>query len=370
MNKQVSSRKLRKMAGMAKPIPLVPDVGHIGKGRSHLLLKIFLTFFVPAILLVNAAVGQDSDVVNAFKHYLECPPQVREIKFAEVSNGQDAAPTYYLGASDGTNFFVRKYLPTENLDTPLSPTNLIQFPFFFGRAGTNLWEITGINIYQTGESTNTIALLVTNAQYVLDRGLSLGLINVQPGTVVWTNDNHFTAKRGGVIPSRTEMRSVRNGVERVWYTDPKTVSGMLYISNGLPSRIDCEYTTFYFDFRPSDGLPIGIPSTITTCQFRSPKSNSKTVMSVINYRPDGNLQVQDFEPYKYIATNYMGVYSRYGGGERALKDNAYAISRYEVESVHQRNSTRYLAVRMVLVALVAIPVLLGLMLYLKKRIKM
>lgn len=336
-------------------------------GGSKLWIALLLVLSV-TIQFASKAIGEETAAVNAFKHYLESPPQVREIKFAEVSNGEDAAPAYYVGASDGTNFFVRRYLPTEKLDVPLSPDNLARFPFF-GRAAANQWEIAGLNVYQTEESTNPISLLVRNANYMLSDGLALGLSIVRPGTVVWTNDNRFLAKRGGPIPIRSEIRTTINGVEHIQFADPESMSGILYISNGLPARIDCQGVTFYYDFRPKDGLPVGIPSTISTCRFGAPKSEANTVMSIISYVEDEQLKPEDFEPYKYISSHYIGIVNRSNGGENVLKDNAYAVSQYEVESIHKRNSARYQTVRIALGILIIAPLLLALWFRFNKRTK-
>ncbi len=91
------------------------------------------------------------------------------------------------------------------------------------------------------------------------------------------------------------------------------------------------------------------------------------LMSIIRYLPDMHLEPQDFEPDQHIAKDYIGIYNRTAEGEKVVKDNTHAISKYEVESIHNRISAQFPTARIVLFFTAIIPLMLILIFYIRKK---
>jgi len=305
---------------------------------AAIILATTTTVFVAAS--VARRISADTNHVEAFKAFLSERPAVSEITWAE-SNSGGTTNWFQTGASDGTNFFLRQYLPGEDIHVPLSPTNRMKMPLWIGRAGMKRWSISGLAVDET-ESTNVLCQMVDGFTVILERALAFGNLGVKPGTYLW-KDNHFTAKRTKNVIQRAVTIGKSGEIIKESQMESDSIAGELYVTNGYPHHIDSEGLTIYYDYAPlASGLPVGVPRTITLCERGQPKSQRLGTATILRYDVDKNLENSYFEPYRHIADDHLSIYGIAPDGSRkVLKQGRYRISLAQLHAAKRHRVTRF-----------------------------
>lgn len=314
------------------------------------------------------ACGEESDAVARFKQLLSSAPSVSEITFATILAQDTRSVAYYTAACDGTNFYIRRHFADENVHIPLSPTNLMRFPYFLGRDGENYWEISGLNIFKSGLS-NGEPPIIEHGKYTLDCGLAFGFTGIEPGSFEW-DQNRFTAKRNNSkhIVDITKT-TVKNGVTNIIHFDTKTMTGELMISNGLPYRTDSEAgPTIYYDFTGTNTLPVGVPSTVTIVAAGHPRSEWAEIISILRYKQDSSLPDAFFKPERNVAPQYASVYHQKNlvGPASVTSDNSLNVANAQVELVRASGASRRRIIIAGLVVVTLTPLIWTTVRYLRK----
>jgi len=251
--------------------------------------------------------AQEISAVDAFKEFLSRPPSIQEISFAMKSCATTNDAALYSGSINGPDFFIRRYLPGEDLHAFLSPSNLMGFPYFVGTFGEKRWEISGLVVHETEEATNVFASRGQNGRRILNGAVTFGIPAIA-GTFKW-NGNRFTAEASGPIPDGF----------------PNTVSGEITVSNGYPIKADCQtrHVTIYFDF--TNSLPAGVPSLAVICGQNFPREKCAQTIQIIRLLATSEWSETHFSPYRHIATNYLGITRYAGTNQYVVKNNTYAL---------------------------------------------
>ncbi len=254
--------------------------------------------------------GAQITPADAFKDLLAHLPVVKEISFTELRCADGRPPQWFTGAIAATNFFLREHLPGENVDAPLSPTNLMGVPYFVGASRGKRWEIAGLTVFESEEATDPVFVLAEKGVSILDKALAFGLPSIRPGSFTWDGDR-FTAAMSGPIP----------------VSGKHTIHGFITVSNAVAVRLDSPDAalTVYYDYSPGT-LPTGVPSQATVCLYGKPKSDPRTVTAIHRLETATDLPEQYFEPYRHIVPQYVGITRSEGARRVVVKDNAYAIS--------------------------------------------
>lgn len=262
---------------------------------------------------------------EAYKLLLSNSPQVRQITWAEMKIGDTNSSVFYTGAVDGTNFFLRRYIPGENLNALLSPTNPMQFPYFVGACGPKHWQIDGLTVHETEETASPIFIGAKTARQILERGLAFGLLSEKVGSFVWDGDRYSAAPCGPMPGSESYV-----------------FHGTLTTSNSYPVRVDCGGQTVYYDYSDRT-LPPGVPSAIMLCKRDQPKQAATQAMLILRYK-SGSSADETFEPYRHLDSRYMGIRRIVGGRELLVKDNTLAMSRAHMKAAPKGKRVAVLAV--------------------------
>ena len=258
--------------------------------------------------------GAQITPADAFKDLLAHLPVVKEISFTELRCADGRPPQWFTGAIAATNFFLREHLPGENVDAPLSPTNLMGVPYFVGASRGKRWEIAGLTVFESEEATDPVFVLAEKGVSILDKALAFGLPSIRPGSFTWDGDR-FTAAMSGPIP----------------VSGKHTIHGFITVSNAVAVRLDSPDAalTVYYDYSPGT-LPTGVPSQATVCLYGKPKSDPRTVTAIHRLETATDLPEQYFEPYRHIVPQVRGHHAiggRASSGRQGqrLRDLASAV---------------------------------------------
>jgi hypothetical protein len=269
-----------------------------------------------------------SSRTDSFKEYLSNAPHVQEIKFSILNSSDMQPPTYYTGATDGTNFFIREHLPKENVDALLSPTNPMGFPFFVGKVDGRPWEISGLSVYRSSP-TNTLGPLMEGAMSKLSFALAFGIAHAAPGSFHF-NGTNFSALRADKL-----IKPITNGKDVNF--DFENTTGSLLTSNGSPFRVDNEGMSIYYTFG-DESLPEGVPSTITICPRNHLPSDYSQIISILKYIPGPELANNFFNPERFIEQQYLSVYEITNNSGNALTstNNSLNVAKAQTELIQER----------------------------------
>jgi len=155
-----------------------------------------------------------NDLVAFFKQAISSPPDIEEFIAGQRSSpssdeiaslerifGKQAVsqmatntPTFqfFQGARAGNNYYLRQ-IPNSNSPNMLAPSG-----FIAGRAGANVYQFTKDSVAY-GLGTNGFVTSVNSFFYLLCEFLNMGLGDIKPDSVVWS-DNHFTAMSYNGVP--------------------------------------------------------------------------------------------------------------------------------------------------------------------------
>jgi len=207
-----------------------------------------------------------------------------------------SAPTgetrHYAAAVDGLHFVMREYAADENIDAPLSSTNLPQIPNgFVGRSANFNWSITALEIIETPVSdpvTSVTGLQVDASSRMLDEVLRLGAPDlVKWSTLQWSNET-FSA-------------SLADGSTATVRGKPlKALPGTITVTNGVVDSLRCGPVTVLYEYEPKASLPHGIPKRISIGRLGQWKPETVYVVQQLAYGQAGELDPL-FDPEGYIA---------------------------------------------------------------------
>jgi hypothetical protein len=218
--------------------------------------------FLPFVFAfeTHAAPATD-DLVSFFKQALVLPPDVESfVGSARTLRLPAGLPgfalnvtnlsrvSFYEGARAGTNFFLRKITGPNAAPKP-APSELVA-----GRAGSNIYQLNS-NLVTYSFGKTRIQEGVSDSFTLLSEFLSMGLINVEPKSVIWNGD-HLTA-----LDTRTGNQ----------------VFGELQLSNGLPSSLTIRkqersrpYNVFVYSYPDPPRSRGGYPSKILVLNADGP----------------------------------------------------------------------------------------------------
>lgn len=301
---------------------------------------------LPLIITFNLH-ASDYTSADAFKAFLSHPLPIREVTWRESFSGKPGGTAYYTGASDGHNYFIRRFLPTNNIHLKLSPSNTLGIPFFVGRDGKKRWEITGtLMINETQEKSSPLFQHIQNGRMILERALMFGIPDVAIGKVKWNNDR-FVVPKWGMVPSKitiidpkTKLRytisrnadgtistsgssEVTNGLP----FPPSLVNsfGAIYVTNGYVRKLDCDTVSIHYTYE-NKSLPIGVPSGIYLYARGALQQNCIMAMQILRFVVDTNLSRTYFAPTNFIVPKYTGINQVYTNGSETTRNNTYLLS--------------------------------------------
>jgi hypothetical protein len=198
---------------------------------------------------------------------------------------------HYAAAVDGPHFVMREYAVEENIDAPLSSTNMPQIPnSFLGRSANFNWSITGLQITESpisdpaGSATRS---QVDSSRRMLDEVLRLGAPDlVEWSTVQWGNGT-FSASLAGNVSAKANGRPV------------KALPGAITVTNGVVDSLRC-VTRVRYEYEPKSSLPRGIPKRISICTAPQWQVDTVYVVQQMVYGQAGELAPL-FDPEAYVA---------------------------------------------------------------------
>jgi hypothetical protein len=288
---------------------------------SVMRLACFACFILLAILSANA---EEPVEIIEFKRYLSSPQRLGHIDFSVRIAGA-AEDENYVGAINSSDFYIRRYLSTENPELLLSPTNMPRFSFFYGSTSNKCWEISGLNVHETEDMHDPGVQGSKNAFAVLQKGLCFGIPDVVAGSFKWASNSAVAKRAGEVAGEVVQTTTSKDGVVERIVLDPHHIPCDLYCSNNLPYKITSFGSDIYFDFEDSN-LPEGIPSRATVSQRGTSKAQWTRIITIKKYGiytefPDGY-----FEPYRHITPSFLGIVKHARGEDLVVKDNNPAIA--------------------------------------------
>ncbi len=315
---------------------------------SSTSLLMLAEYSLMCLLFVSYIPACHADLASAdaFKSILSSSKLIREISWSESKCDKPNDISYYTGATDGTNFYIRGFLPSEDLTVPLSPTNRLGFPYFVGCVDHTNWEITGtLMINETSMTNNPIFSIAQNGRIILARGLAFGLPNAKDGAFSW-NGNSFSVPRFGLIPEHVTIRHIKmptnspTGTLHVKHNEMAQLlqsltnltqeSGVILLTNGVVGEMDCGLDSIHYEYSDSN-LPVGVPSTIFESAGGQPKEKCFMKMQILRFKLDTNLDEMMFQPTTFIAPGYYGITQVYSNESQVVLNNAYNYSRQRAE---------------------------------------
>lgn len=221
-----------------------------------MIRAIFIAVVMEWPLVARTAIPFDSDRLHQFQSFLATSNIVKEIQFRHQSfflpNDTEREASHYRGTLEGTNYVLELL--------KIGASTNIAGGYIAGALGAMRWEKRSETISFASEQdnhnkTNYVFMLTRLGEQALRSALSLGIFQMQLGTVKWdrTNQTFIAQDTGG-----------------------RTISGRLILSSEMvPRRIEyrvegitnVNYTTL---FEYSDHPPLGFLPNVSISQYSIP----------------------------------------------------------------------------------------------------
>lgn len=197
-------------------------------------------------------------VVDVFKTQLRDNPPIKWVRFSIVESRGQKKAHYYVAAANREDFFIREYLPSEDVSIPISFANPVG-GYITGQSGDLCWNINATTItkaYLSDPKVNVQQLTSKHARENLDSLLTFGLSFLEKGSFSW-NDNFFKASAAKDV---TLTPDGFNGPQL------REISGKITVEKERVSNLAVDIPKFplvRFEYE-NQSLPQGIPSKIIT----------------------------------------------------------------------------------------------------------
>jgi len=290
------------------------------------MVTFWLTAFV-LFLSVGAPANEKSpllspdDLTELFKKTISSPKEVEHFVGTQKTLREPSstgapnqsvvkiyAPRTFEGARSGSNFYLR---------SRAKGTNAIARewnPLVVGRVGINSYQMNQNTLTLTDElpessPTNPISVFAKSFRMIVNQFLNQGLGDVKSGSVVWTN-NEFS----GVLDSG------------------ESIFGGLYLSNGLPSRLEVRrtkngspYKVIAYEYPRLPGSLSGFPSRSTISTLSGGKLHPDCELTLLEVQLASHPMPEDmFNAARLVRTNILYTneyvngarYSVQAGGQR------------------------------------------------------
>jgi len=304
------------------------------KSKAVGKLKLLQLIIVGVAFMANSGHSSEQTSAEAFKTFLSSPAMIQEIDWTQTICDKPDQISYYTAAVDKTNFYIRSYLPGENLHILLSPTNPLAMPFFVGKITNMNWEIAGNLMINESDKTNIpLSDLTKVGRKILAQVLSFGIPNCTDGEVQWNSDDFTAPRYDPVIISTSTSGPNSPGTNY----ESASSTGSVFITNGFVVKLRDENATIYYEYSDKS-LPLGVPSKIVlgkngldgACFVR---------LNILSFVLSSNLDDNVFQPTSHVLAGHYGISLVSSNKTQIEIDNAYANSRMKIEAVSK--SKRY-----------------------------